>query len=283
MSYSVYNGLQVNIQATTYDPQFIAIALSKIRADIELATSAYLSHKILERASFTLASNYISCEGSSITPSFIQSHIKDAYSYVVTQVQEASVSAQRNPEFDIHCSITMYDAGDNKVYAIPSYELPEFGSIIKKSEIFSDFSYWNSSDKPDLISDAEWDARYLAWKSVSEGLFPFYTVTVSTSIPFVRQLIPRGKLISQVWSFSALPEILKHAFEESLYSQCYDQFLFLNNMKISNISDFFRFKNEFDQSPQYSEFLSLSSNSVDSFVSTVLSSVNHSSVTSKEV
>ncbi len=80
------------------------------------------------------------------------------------KVKEASKSIERNPMFDVDFVFNVWLNGDH-AYLIPIGECKD----LEMPEWAEDYSYWNSSDKDENVTEEEWDAREAKWDEINCG------------------------------------------------------------------------------------------------------------------
>lgn len=61
----------------------------------------------------------------------------------------------------IRLSFARDDAG--RIVGIPQYHNPSLLNIVRNHPMTGDWSYWNNSDRPDDVSDEEWEIRRASW------------------------------------------------------------------------------------------------------------------------
>lgn len=83
------------------------------------------------------------------------------FDVVMDCCREAATHSRRDPIFDIECgwSARMYE---DDAFLIP-YGEEYLRKDFRVPRYAKDFSYWNNTDKPDNVSDKEWNNRYKTW------------------------------------------------------------------------------------------------------------------------
>ena len=72
----------------------------------------------------------------------------------------------RMPWADTEFKLTVFPCSRHGYLGIAYVEHPDWFDDFCKSEFVSDFSYYNNTDHPEDITQADWDARWDAWKYV---------------------------------------------------------------------------------------------------------------------
>lgn len=67
--------------------------------------------------------------------------------------------ASRSWPFDVQCSLTCIPHTDGRLYIMISSTYREYEKLLESFPGVEEFRYWNNSDHPDEISDAEWEYR----------------------------------------------------------------------------------------------------------------------------
>ena len=97
-----------------------------------------------------------------------QTPMRYARDLVLEMQREVSTKGVRNPlvDFEFQLSLMPYQG---HVYGIIYTEQKEWSDIWMKRPGVVDYSYWNNSDRPDEISDQEWDNRGKVWSAILDG------------------------------------------------------------------------------------------------------------------
>lgn len=82
--------------------------------------------------------------------------------YVCKEYFDIYKTMNRNPSFDFGFSISLIPF-KNKTLIIPYYDNIELRDIFFSFEEIIDYSYWNNTDKPDKITNREWNKRKNNW------------------------------------------------------------------------------------------------------------------------
>lgn len=78
--------------------------------------------------------------------------------------QDAMVMTQRrDPAVDMDVDLVLIPFNGD-LLGLLYCERPELAELV--ANLGQDFSYWDGADKPDSVSEAEWDVRKAAWESV---------------------------------------------------------------------------------------------------------------------
>lgn len=89
------------------------------------------------------------------------------FQHVINKAKEASAKAERDPLFCLDCGVNFWisDGPRQLVYAIP-YGESFLRDNIKYPRWAEEYAYFNSTDKPDHLTQCEWDSRYRMWTRI---------------------------------------------------------------------------------------------------------------------
>lgn len=88
--------------------------------------------------------------------------------YIMKCCREAANSKQRDVIFDIECGINLW-LHNGMFYAVAVTENWIADSLRKPPDWVEEYHYQNSTDKPDEVSNEEWDERRDNWEAVCAG------------------------------------------------------------------------------------------------------------------
>lgn len=72
-------------------------------------------------------------------------------------------------DFDFEASVWIFPIKD-KILACPCITSPEIMKAFMENKAVSEYGYWNNTDKPDRISDEEWETRRIDWDEALPGI-----------------------------------------------------------------------------------------------------------------
>jgi hypothetical protein len=76
-----------------------------------------------------------------------------------------TVTGYRDPEVDFDFELTIFPF-EGHVYGVPFSDRSRWiVAWLNRPEV-EDFSYWNNTDKPDTVSQEEWDHRQMVWDRI---------------------------------------------------------------------------------------------------------------------
>lgn len=105
--------------------------------------------------------------------------------YAEQKKSEASKSMMRNPfyDFDVHIPFFFYS---DFVYCIIFSEQRRIHEMFKDIPTVEDYSYFNNTDKPDDVSEKDWDERALVWNKIMPTSVPSTKgLQLSRTNPFI--------------------------------------------------------------------------------------------------
>lgn len=82
--------------------------------------------------------------------------------------REIQKTRSRDPEVDFDAEIAIFPL-EGKFYGIYYSEQDEFYEDLLKQPNISEFSYYNNTDKPDNISEKDWQERERIWDIIFDG------------------------------------------------------------------------------------------------------------------
>jgi len=82
-------------------------------------------------------------------------------------------STERDVSYDLDLSI-LFAPANKKILIYPYYEYREYFDLLKK--YFKDYGYWNNSDKPEDVSEKNWNIRRKTWNDVLDNKMLKYTL-----------------------------------------------------------------------------------------------------------
>lgn len=149
MSTKIYNGYRVH----TPDP---FDALTKLRAAIEPIYETLYNQALAQIAHAAHAGRHPENDRVGIP-------IITAMAYLEDQHTQIKKTGRRNPAFDLELDACFLrdpdDAG--QLYAVLYTEQPAYRAAYPP--VFEPWPYWNNTDRPDDVTDAEWGTRRDTW------------------------------------------------------------------------------------------------------------------------
>lgn len=91
--------------------------------------------------------------------------------YVDDKIKESKVSGKRSLQYDFGCEIHIMPTKDKLLFTL-YVEKEEFKEIIESKPFVLEYMYQNQTDKPDDISDEEWEERAKDWDEAIIGGIP---------------------------------------------------------------------------------------------------------------
>lgn len=102
-----------------------------------------------------------------------------AFDLVSDEQDRVITNRERNPGFDFSCELTMFPDGDETL-AIVVTEQQEFLDTWLSMPGVEAYPYYNNTDRPDYLTQEQWDARGDRWMRFFDGgaFFPANAMTV---------------------------------------------------------------------------------------------------------
>lgn len=122
-----------------------------------------------------------------------------AYTDLMTRNRAFKDKGVRDPFTDFGCAVCFIPAKEyNKIFCLLYSDQKSYDKIWEEMPGVVEYSYWNNTDKPDEISERDWNVRGLGWESVlgETGIPADVGFTIecgSKGLPFrerVEELIP---------------------------------------------------------------------------------------------
>lgn len=97
--------------------------------------------------------------------------LSDAWSRIQERRLRIVRSEVRDPIVDPEFRLTLIRYAD-RIHGLDHSEQKDWRSAWRSFAEVDDFSWWNGSDRPDDVSEGEWDARAIAWSSMIPDGWP---------------------------------------------------------------------------------------------------------------
>lgn len=95
--------------------------------------------------------------------------LSTAISELEDRQREVQKTGQRDPLVDFDFELWLFPYTETETLCILNSEQPQLIKLFDEHSWVRDYSYWNSSDPDENVSDAEWDEREQAWNKVLPG------------------------------------------------------------------------------------------------------------------
>jgi hypothetical protein len=93
----------------------------------------------------------------------VMQNIDDEYKKIKT-------TKQRNPSYDFECEISiLVPKNTDKILLLLFTEQKKIQDLFETYDFIETYPYWNNTDKPDNISEAEWEQRGKDWNNALPG------------------------------------------------------------------------------------------------------------------
>ena len=117
--------------------------------------------------------------------------------YVDEKCKESKISSKRDFKYDFSCEMHIMPTSNKLLFTLYA-EKDIFKEIVESKPFISEYMYQNQTDKPDCISDEEWDERKKDWEeAIIEGIPANHGFTVSLVNDFLFPVIS-SELIREV-------------------------------------------------------------------------------------
>ena len=92
----------------------------------------------------------------------------DCYQDMADRQQEVKKTGRRDVDVDHEFEVFLFPSGDGTLI-IPVCEQEELTSILDRHSSIERYSWWNSTDKPDDLSEEQWQQREKEWMTALPG------------------------------------------------------------------------------------------------------------------
>ena len=116
---------------------------------------------MMDRAHFGL--RYVSYHGPA--PKTGTSCLDNAYNEEVARIRKAMRSQERDSEVD-HSAEVVFFPLRRRLLAMPFIQNEELAKVWRSIPGWQDYGYWNSTDRPDSVTAAQWRRRQKDWDEV---------------------------------------------------------------------------------------------------------------------
>jgi hypothetical protein len=132
-----------------------------------------------EYSEWMVASFVEECDQNYILETDISSSFCDFKNRVFERQKAIKEKHTRDPEVDWDFELS-FSYHDGKFFCIAFTEKPSLECMLKSK--FQEYSYYNCTDKPDNISEEDWEKRYQDWNRVLPTWRPADTMAVFTLV-----------------------------------------------------------------------------------------------------
>lgn len=224
MSRKIYNGFYIkgNPDIRTLNQYFVdlrkniqEIGNKKLQ---EYYLITYCKYLDLLEVNRTVADNYYQsfCKVNKLETN--KNIIKLDFQISISKIVEDAINSEKRSPYDLGCHIQIIPIQD-KILGLYYTQQAEYEQIIITQPWFEDYHYQNQVDKPDDITEEEWEQRDSDWKEV------FQESTISNSQGFSVDLFNINKApITYPLNLSMIPskEVRAKLVAELVYQ--YDKF-----------------------------------------------------------
>lgn len=88
---------------------------------------------------------------------------EDSYALLRVVMSERDKSKEEGELSPSAIRLSFARDGSGRIVGIPQYHNPSLLKIVRNHPMTGDWSYWNNSDRPDDVSDEEWESRRASW------------------------------------------------------------------------------------------------------------------------
>ena len=160
MSTKIYNGYELPVMGVYELREFcgsVQAEIVKAADEILVRQVADLSALIIDRKAAGLdISGFTKNHGDDSSAVFL------AYYYIFERGLDIQRTKHRDPGFDYECTACFFPLEDRILCTFYS-ERKEFTEIWEAQEKVTEFGYWNNTDRPDGVTQDQWDERGDVW------------------------------------------------------------------------------------------------------------------------
>lgn len=160
---------------------------------------AYVIDKVFSLGEFNKECRSLSDKLSEKRKDLIKDRFtKESYSETYFELSKMLLQAEREKTrlhllIDFGASLCAFEL-NNKTYILFYYEEESFKDIFTDHFKAKDFSYWNNTDKPDEISELDWENRRRVWdiifdkKTIPSQCGVCFDLLSRTQLPFTFEI-----------------------------------------------------------------------------------------------
>lgn len=104
-------------------------------------------------------------------------------------IREIEMYSRRNPIIDPEFKVSLY-LNNGKWYGMWRCEQDDWAKEWMEMAGVDEFNYWNGSDRPDDLSEEDWDSRRAVWSEI------FSSHNVNTKSGFEAQIVPQRPFLT---------------------------------------------------------------------------------------
>lgn len=170
MSTKIYNGLLIDFPGSFSDlrTELIRLAKEEIKPVAELEFTKMFAKAVFFQMDINAWANRHIVAQNAHTLSEVTVNV---WTIINDEIVSIKTSNKRSPLVDFEFCITLFPLS-NKILAIPYCEQKSILSVLKNQPYVKEYGYWNNTDKPDELSDSEWETRSKDWDAafVNNGI-----------------------------------------------------------------------------------------------------------------
>lgn len=160
MSTKIHNGFLFAF-SHRFGYQFVLEDLQKLRDELQPTVT-----ELYGRTLMNLAIQYVDCQHKGVALPNCSPATKARHE-ILDRQKEIKRTGYRDPEVDFGFEVLVLPLKGGKYdqYLLGLYytEQEKFAEVLKANHWFIDYSYWDNTDRPDDVSNAEWSRRKKAW------------------------------------------------------------------------------------------------------------------------
>ena len=153
MSTKIYHGFEIKSNNSVD----LLSKLKTISKRIEKLADAKLKSWLAQRATYIFDNYTIENKDTS------NGILVKVFMEYIDRAGEVKKTQKRDPGIDFSFSLTIFPKTAKKSIGIIYCEHQDLIDAFMDHEDVSDFSYWNNTDRPEDISESEWQARKKSW------------------------------------------------------------------------------------------------------------------------
>ena len=114
---------------------------------------------------------------------FIEHGVYAEFCDFESKVSKALGSLQRDVFHDLECNLSLVpDTANGYIYVLIYAEQRFYHNLLEKMPGIEPFPYWDNTDGPDELSEAQWKARGKTWERILDGFKPSADVGFTAQI-----------------------------------------------------------------------------------------------------
>jgi len=110
--------------------------------------------------------------------------LSKAYFKIMDDINKVERNNENNRMTDIlQCELKIFQSSDEQILGILESDIREYRDMFEEMDIVQGYEYYDNTDRPDNITENEWNQRYNTWKSTGIFNIPSNSHILSCELP----------------------------------------------------------------------------------------------------